>query len=85
MQIRIFTRNNCSYCFAAKRLLVKRGIDYEEISLSGDIAAEEEMRGLTGQTAVPQILINGKSVGGFTELAGMDMDGKLQKLSTNSS
>ena len=85
MQIKIYTRNHCSFCFAAKHLLAKRGIKYEEISLGDDVAAEEEMQRLTGQTAVPQILINGKPIGGFTELADIDMDGELQKLSVGDS
>ncbi len=81
MQIKIYTRISCSFCFAAKHLLVKRGIEFEEVSLNEDIAAEQEMRSLTGNTSVPQILVNGKPIGGFTELAGMDMDGELQALS----
>lgn len=45
--------------------------------MSGDATAEQEMRNLTGGRTVPQILINGKAIGGYTELAEMEMDGKL--------
>ncbi len=77
MQIKMYTKGYCSFCYAAKNLLAKRGLDFEEISLSGDVAAERKMQELTGGTTVPQILINGKPIGGYTELVELDMDGKL--------
>lgn len=79
MQVKIYTKRYCSFCFAAKRLLTKRGIAYEEIPLAGNVAAEMEMQTLTGGHTVPQILLNGNPIGGYTELAAMDMDGELQR------
>ena len=78
MQIKIYTKAYCSFCFAAKRLLSKRGLEFEEIPVMGNAAAEQEMRELTGGHTVPQILIDGKAIGGYTELAELDMDGGLQ-------
>ena len=78
MHIKMYTKGYCSFCFAAKNLLTKRGLAFEEISLSGDAATEQEMRELTGRTTVPQILIDGTAIGGYTELVEMDMDGELQ-------
>lgn len=77
MQIKMYTKGYCSFCFAAKNLLTKRGLDYEEISLSNNTASEKEMRELTGGTTVPQIVINGRAIGGYTELVEMDLDGEL--------
>jgi glutaredoxin len=77
MHIKIYTKAYCSFCFAAKRLLSKRGLDYEEIPVLGNAAAEREMRELTGGYTVPQILIDGKPIGGYTELAELDMEGRL--------
>ena len=77
MQIKIFTKGYCSFCYAAKNLLAKRGLEFEEISLSGNSSAEQEMQELTGRRTVPQILINNKPIGGYTELVEMDMDGEL--------
>ena len=77
MQIKIFTKAYCSFCYAAKNLLAKRGLEFEEISLSGNSSAEQEMQQLTGRRTVPQILINNKPIGGYTELVEMDMDGEL--------
>lgn len=77
MQIKIYTKGYCSYCFAAKNLLSKRGLEYEEVSVSGNAQAEQQMRELTGRTTVPQIFINNKPIGGYTELVELDMDGGL--------
>jgi glutaredoxin 3 len=77
MQIKIFTKAYCSFCYAAKNLLAKRGLEFEEISLSGNSSAEQQMQQLTGRRTVPQILINNKPIGGYTELVEMDMDGEL--------
>ena len=79
MQVKIYTKNHCSFCFAAKRLLMKRGISYEEISLAGSASEEQKMRDLTGGHTVPQILIDGKAIGGYTELVELDMDGELEQ------
>ncbi len=78
MQIKMYTKGYCSFCFAAKNLLAKRGLEYEEISLSGNPLVEKEMRDLTGGRTVPQIVIDGRPIGGYTELVEMDMDGELE-------
>ena len=77
MQIKMYTKGYCSFCFAAKNLLAKRGHVFEEISLSGNNEAEKEMLELTGRRTVPQILINNSPIGGYSELVEMDMDGEL--------
>lgn len=77
MQIRMFTKAYCSYCHAAKNLLNKRGLEFEELSVSGDIEAERRMREMTGGTTVPQIIIDDKPIGGYMELVELDMEGEL--------
>lgn len=80
MQIKIYTKAYCSYCYAAKNLLAKRGLAYDEVELSGNHKAEQEMRNLTGGTTVPQILINGTPIGGYTDLIELDQEGKFSVL-----
>ena len=84
MQIKIYTKAYCSYCYAAKNLLTKRGLAFEETELSGNFKAEQEMQDLTGGTTVPQILINGIPIGGFTELVELDTAGQLKAAKTTS-
>jgi len=78
MQIKMYTKGNCSFCYAAKNLLAKRGLAYEEISLSDNPSVMQEMRKLTGGRSVPQIVIDGRPVGGYMELVELDMDGELE-------
>jgi len=84
MHIKIYTKAYCAYCHAAKNLLMKRGLAFEETDLSGNFPAEQEMRDLTGRTTVPQILINGMPVGGYTDLVELDRAGKLDAFRTAS-
>jgi len=85
MQIKIYTKAYCSYCFAAKNLLSKRGLDFDEIELSGNSKLEQEMRKITGGTTVPQILIDGTPIGGYTDLVEIDRAGKLSGSKATSS
>ena len=77
MIIKIYTKSYCGFCHAAKSLLAKRGLDYEEIEVTHDALQEKEMRKLSGRTTVPQIFIDGKSIGGYQELLALDKQGQL--------
>lgn len=78
MKIKIYTKAYCSYCYAAKNLLSKRGLVFDEIALGGDFSLEQEMRNLSGGFTVPQILIDGSPIGGYSELVEWDRAGKLK-------
>ncbi len=63
----IYTTASCPYCHAAKALLQKKGIHFTEI----DVTDEDDFDALvkkTGWKTVPQIFINEKLIGGYTEL-----------------
>jgi len=79
-QIKMYTREYCGYCDAAKSLLEGKRISYEEIDCTGDDKTRAWLRTATGQTTVPQIFIDGKSIGGYTELRALDRSGELAKL-----
>ncbi len=70
----------CPYCMMARRLLDARGIVYEAHDVTGNTAARSWLSANTGQSTVPQIFIKGGSIGGFTELAELDDNGKLSQL-----
>jgi glutaredoxin 3 len=73
----MYTTRWCGYCVRAKVLLDAKGIPYEEISLDGDPAFRERLEELTGGWTVPQILIDGRPIGGYTELWRLDREGGL--------
>jgi glutaredoxin 3 len=76
-RIRVYSTRWCGYCVRAKALLESRGIEYEEISLDSDPAFRRKLFDLTGGWTVPQILIDGRPIGGYTELWRLDREGRL--------
>jgi glutaredoxin 3 len=76
-RIEIYTTRWCGYCVRAKALLDAKGIEYDEISLDDDRAFRRNLEELTGGWTVPQILIDGTPIGGYTELWRLDKSGQL--------
>ena len=80
VRIQMYTTRWCGYCVRAKALLEDRGLDYEEISVDDDPAFRQRIFDLTGNWTVPQILIDGRPIGGYTELWRLDRAGALDEL-----
>ena len=77
----IYTGPLCNFCSAAKHLLNKKKINYEEIDIGYDDKKREEMLKKTnGAKTIPQIFIGEKHIGGYVELRALDKDGKLNSL-----
>lgn len=79
-KITVYTTDRCSLCLSAKALLTQRGIEYEEINLARDPDSRTELAQKTGMYSFPQIVIDGETIGGFTELLTADREGRLQEL-----
>lgn len=61
-------------------MLQKWKIEFREINLDNDAAQREFNTVTNGADTVPQIIIDGKLIGGFSELTELHMDGELQDL-----
>ena len=80
MAIQVYTTQFCGYCQQAKNLLKKLGLDMEEIPLDNDQALREKLsKENGGYRTVPMIFIDGKFIGGYTDLAQLHQSGKLKK------
>jgi len=79
-RVAIYTTRSCSFCVRAKRLLEARGIVYDEIDVGQDAVLRAELIQRTGRQTVPQIFIDGESIGGFEELAALDASTRLADL-----
>ena len=77
VSIVIYTTPFCGYCAAAKSLLKKKGVSYEEIDVSGNQELRAELLENTGQRTVPQIYINEEHIGGFDDMNALDQAGEL--------
>jgi len=78
--VRIYVTTFCPYCVQAKRLLKKKEVTYTEINVDSRDDLRTWLVGASGQRTVPQVFINGKSVGGFTDIDALDRKGKLDTL-----
>lgn len=78
--IQIYTTKWCGYCVRAKALLDGRNLAYEEINVDDDPGFRARIHDVTGGWTVPQILIDGKPIGGYTELWQLDREGRLDEL-----
>ncbi len=79
-KVTVYGNAMCPYCGAARMLLTKKAVEFESIDISVDARKREEMQERSGSRKVPQIFIGATHVGGFDELAALDMDGELDKL-----
>jgi glutaredoxin 3 len=79
-EVTVYTTDPCSYCARAKGLLKARGVEFSEVNLSRDPAGRVELARQTGMMTFPQVLIDGKLVGGFTEVQAAAESGRLDEL-----
>jgi glutaredoxin 3 len=64
----------------AKALLDAKGLEYEEVELDEDPEFRAKLLELTGGWTVPQIVVDGRPIGGYAELWRLDRDGRLEEL-----
>ena len=79
-RIRLYSTRWCAYCVRAKALLEGKGLEYEETMLDDDPAFRQKLMELTGNWTLPQILIDDRPIGGYTELWRLDRSGRLDEL-----
>jgi len=76
----VYSITNCPYCIRAKRLLERKGIDYQEIKVDHDPQQMKMMMQLSNRRTVPQIFVGDYHIGGYDDLAELDAEGDLDIL-----
>jgi glutaredoxin 3 len=79
-RVTIYTKSWCPYCAAAKDLLKRKGVTFEEIEITGRNDLRDEMTKRSGRATVPQIFIGERHVGGCDDLYALDNRGDLDPL-----
>jgi glutaredoxin 3 len=80
-RVKIYSTGTCPICDNTKNLLQKWRIPYDEARVDQDRGLLKEMLSVTANArTVPQIVIDGKWIGGFTDLTELHMDGELDSL-----
>jgi len=65
IKVRVFSTPSCPYCVTLKQFLKKHNIKFEDIDVSQDEVAMDEMIKKSGQMQVPVVDIGGKFILGF--------------------
>ncbi len=77
-RIEIYTKDWCGYCHGAKQLLQRLGYTYTEYDVTHDDRLFREMlERAPGRHTVPQIFIDGRGIGGYTDLMALVRSGEF--------
>ena len=76
--ITVYSGPMCNFCDAAKRLLTRNNLNYNEIDISKKEGLRDEMtKRANGRRTIPQIFFDDYHVGGYQELRELEKTGKL--------
>ena len=78
--VKIYTTSSCPFCVAAKRFLSEKGLEFEEINLTGKSDELMALKKKTGLMTVPQIFINENLIGGYTDLRELESKNELDAI-----
>ena len=78
-KIEVYSKEWCPYCTKAKAFLKSKGLDFREYDIKKENKMEE-MFERTGNKTVPQIIINGKSIGGYDDMISLQKSGEFNEL-----
>ncbi|KAI8149194.1 glutaredoxin [Fennellomyces sp. T-0311] len=81
--VMVFSKSYCPYCTGAKELFDDISVKYNALELDLREDGPEIQKALfelTGQKTVPNVFVNSKHIGGFSDLETVHQSGKLQTL-----
>lgn len=68
MHIEIYTKDGCTYCSLAKKLLESRKMAYKEYHLDRDFTKEILTEKYASARTYPVVVVDGFFIGGYNEL-----------------
>ena len=68
MSVIVWSKHNCAFCVRAKHALTDKGIEYEERTIGESWTKEQLLEMVPDARSGPQIVIDGKVIGGYNEL-----------------
>ena len=78
-KITVYSTSSCSFCDAAKRLLKKLNLSFDDVNLDGKDELRQKLSSENrGYRTVPMIFIGEDFIGGYNELRAMADAGKLE-------
>ncbi len=78
--VKVYCTSYCGFCVAAKNLLRRRDVAFEEVDVTHDAEKRQWLiDNAHGRRTVPVIFIGDEAIGGYQELAALDKSGELAK------
>lgn len=81
MKNKIYTVDYCPYCKAALKFLNEHNVDFEQIKIDDNENFMRQKLGekynIDGDVTVPQIVLNDKHIGGYTDMIKKYEQGEL--------
>ncbi len=68
MKAIVWSKYHCPFCDQAKALLTQKGIQFEEKKVGDGFTREDLLEAVPTARTVPQMFLDDKLIGGFTEL-----------------
>ena len=79
--VTVYMGPRCNFCDAAKRLLIRNNISFNEINVAVEEGKRDEMLNKSnGRKTIPQIFFNDFHIGGYQELRDLEKKGELLNL-----
>ena len=79
-KITIYSKSTCPACDLAKKILTDKKAHFKEIVLDDKPEEYQKLKNSTGWQTVPQIFIDGKMIGGCSDLLDLEKANKLDKM-----
>ena len=79
-QVTVYTTGWCPYCMRAKSLLQRKKVDFVEVDVDDRPDLRSWLKSASGQTTVPQVFVNNRALGGFSDISALDSQGRLDPL-----
>jgi glutaredoxin 3 len=79
-KVEIYTTAWCPYCDAAKSLLQRKGVTYDEVNAQDPETRAAMIQRAHGRRTVPQIFVGERHLGGYDDIAALDRAGKLDPI-----
>lgn len=64
-KVKVYSTSSCPYCTRLKEFLKEKNVEFEDVDVSANPQAAQEMTEKTGQMGVPVLDIAGEIIVGF--------------------
>jgi len=78
--VEVFTQPWCPYCSRVVGLLAKKGVAFHEVDAPHGSAERRDATARSGRSTMPQVFVDGRSLGGCDDVLALDRSGKLDAI-----